>query len=281
MCKTAASTTLHAAIALAFAMALAVAAGQLGAGAAFAEEGPDAAADGAGAPAATVLSAQYSSFTTATTAPSFKPTNALSSYEVYSTYLFFTIGLDNNLINYNLYMDICPVGKKWSKGKTWEFGTYVKTYTVKGLKPNTTYKARLYYGVTKSVKGPYSKTVKFTTGPKSKPAVQSVKVQAISLSKHYQRIYGYYTGVYMGKRAYYTYKLRTTVTLKKVPKLKYITVNGKKFKANKKTYTVTTKKLVRYDTSPRGTKYTATAATYRNKKWKGYSLLYSKSCKIQ
>ena len=230
----------------------------------------------AGAP----LKAQYYNYSIANSAPSAKPTNNASRYEVYSTYLFFTIGTDPNMINYKMYMDIKPKKKK-SKWQTFYFDGYMKTYTIKGLRPNTKYVARLYYGLSTTVKGPNSKTITFKTGPNKKPAVKSVKVQAINLKKRYQRVYGYYTGVYMGKRPYYTYKIRTTVTLKKKPNQKYIMINGKKFKGNKKQYTVTTKKLVQYYNSPRGDKYTVSVCTYHKKSWKGYSLLYQKTFRVR
>ena len=244
---------------------------------AYAAQGDSAYAHVAGA---TPLTPQYYNYTTTNSAPTAIPSNNASRYEVYSTYLFFTIGVDSNMINYNMYMDIKRKGKK-EKWQTFYFDGYMKTYTIKGLDSNTNYVARLYYGLNSTVKGPYSKTITFKTGPKKKPAVKSIKVQTTNLRKHYQKIYGYYTGVYMGKRPYYTYKIRTTVTLKKKPKQKYIMINNKKFKANKKQYTVTTKKLVKYYSTPRGDKYTVSVCTYHKKSWKGYSLLYQKTFKAR
>ena len=248
----------------------------LNGGAAYAAQ--DAAADGGKASSGS-LEAQYTSFTTETSAPTAKPSNKASSYEAYSTYLHFTIGADSNLINYNMYMDIKRAGtKKW---KTYEFNNYLKTYEITGLKPNKTYKARLYYGLNTSQIGPKSKVVTFKTGPNKKPAVKSIRVQAINVQKRYQKIYGTYTGVYLGKRAYYTYRIRTTVTFKKAPKEKYLTINGKTFKGGKKQYTVTTKKLVQFYDSPRGDSYTVSAYTFKNKSWKGYSRLYQRNFKIK
>ena len=252
---------------------------------AYAAEGGISASGLSAAPGA--LGVQYNSFTTATTAPTAKPSNSPKRYEVYPTYLFFTIGADSTLINYNMYMEIWPAKKPQQK-KTWTFGSYMKTYEITGLKPNTKYKARLYYGLSTSVKGPKSKTVSFRTGPNKKPALKSVKVQAINVKKIKKRHVSPYTG-YVYRTIYdiyYTYKIRTTVTFKKAPKskyIKYIMINGKNLKAKKgkKTYTVTTKKLVRYYNSPRGKKYTASVALYQNKKWKGYSKLWSKNKKIK
>lgn len=204
------------------------------------------------------------------------PTNRASQYEVYSTYFFFNAGL-NACAGCNLYMDYRVKGGAW---QTTGYMYAVNDYTIKGLRPNKTYQARLYYkSIYTDAIGAYSPIVTFKTGPKKKPAIKSVSVRAVKLKKHWQKVYGYV--IYLGKRPYYTYKIQTTVTLKKKPKAKYITICGKRFKANKKKYTVTTKKLVRFYNSPVGKKYSVTAYTSRNKTWKGYSLLYKKNFKIR
>lgn len=224
-----------------------------------------------------------------TYALSVTPSNAKSKYEVYSTYLFYSTGLDSNLINYNLYMEICRVGKDWSTARTVYFSSYLSTYTIKSLKASKKYKVRLYYATTRyyygqsiTLRGPYSKTITFKTGTKKKPAVKSVSVRTVSYKKHWQRVYGYYTGLYLGKRAYWTYKIRTSVTLKKKPAGKYVIVNGKRFKAKKgkRTYTYTTKKYSSYY-NPKKSKWKVTVYSARNKTWKGYSKYYQKRFKIR
>lgn len=231
------------------------------------------------------LTAQYSGYTTASSAPTKAPTNSAKSYEVYGTYLFFTIGADYNLINYNMYMDIWPANKPKQK-KTWTFNNYVKTYEVNKLKPNTKYKARLYYGLSTSVIGPKSKTISFRTGTNKKPALKSVKVKAVNFKKIVTPHVSPYTGyVYKTiKDVYYTYNLKTTVTFRKAPKSKYVNyvmINGKNIKAKKgkKVYTLVTKKQTSIY-NPRKQKMTAYVATYQNATWKGYSNLYQKSKKI-
>ena len=226
----------------------------------------------------TTLTGQYSYYSTITSAPTVTPDNSLARYEVYPTYLFFKTGGDSNLINYNLYMDIRPVGGTWS---TYYFTNYYTTYEIKGLKPNTKYEAVLYYKSSSGLEGPRSGAVRFKTAPNKKASIKSVKVQLINVKKHYQKVYGYYTGVYLGKRAYYTYKIRTTVTLKKKPKTKYFNINGKWYKGNKKKYTYTTGKKIWWYTSPRGQKYTVSAYTAQSKVWGGYSLLYQKTKKAR
>lgn len=269
-----------------FALTAGVACVLMGASSAYAAEA-DASTDNL-AVAANPLTAQYSYFTTATKAPSARPVNSASRYEVYSTYLFFTIGADSTLINYNMYMEIWPANKPQQK-KTWSFGEYVKTYTISGLKPNTKYKTRLYYGLSTSVRGPKStKVVSFKTGPNVKPAVKSVKVQAINVKRIKQHHVSPYDG-YVYRTIYdiyYTYNLKTTVTLKNAPKAKgfnYIMINDKNIptKKGKKVYTVTSKKQVRYYTSPRGKKHTVGIALFQKKAWKGYTKLWQKSLKIK
>lgn len=208
------------------------------------------------------------------TAPA--PSNSASMYEVYPTYLFINAG-PNACAYHDLYLAYRPKGGQWKVyGPMYSYNDY----TVKGLKPKTTYEAALcYFNIYTDELGGMSNSITFKTAPNKKPAVKSVKVKAIKLKKHWQKIYGYV--IYLGKRAYYTYKIRTTVTLKKKPKAKYITINGKTFKAKKKRYTVTTKKLVRYYNSPRGKKYTVSVYTFQNKTWKGYSKLYQKKRKIK
>ena len=207
------------------------------------------------------------------------PTNNLAMYDVYPTYLFFNIGTDPNLVNYRMCMDIRPVGGEW---KTYTGMTYIQTYTIKGLSPKKKYEARLYYQNTwTGDTGPYSRVVRFKTAPDKKPPIKSVSVRAINVKKHHQRVYGYYTGLYLGTRVYYTYKIRTTVTLKKKPKTKFFYVNGKRFKGNRTKYTVTTKKQIRWYSSPRGVKYTVTAYSAQSKIWGGYSRLYSKTRKVR
>ena len=207
------------------------------------------------------------------------PTNKASQYEVYSTYFFFNAG-PNAQAYCNLYMEYRIKGGAWKKtGYMYSYNDY----EMKGLRPNKTYQARLFYqNIYTGEIGNKSRIVTFKTGPKKKLAIKSVKVKAIKLRKHRGTYYGYYTGLPLGHYTYYTFKLRTTVTFKKKPKgAKYVMINGKKFKAKKKRYTVTTKKLVRYYNSPRGKKYTVSVCTYRNKTWKGYSKLYQKKRKVK
>ncbi|MBR0404720.1 MAG: hypothetical protein IJI68_05910 [Eggerthellaceae bacterium] len=210
------------------------------------------------------------------------PSNSTSMYQAYSTYFEFTTpGVDANLINYDMGMRYRLKGSK-----TWKYYVgmdYVlEKHTISKLKPNKVYQVQLFYykayGDEITALSNVSKTVKIKTGMKKKPAIKSVSVQATNVRSHWQHVYGYV--IYYGKVKYYTYRIKTTVTLKKVPKAKYIWINGKKFKANKKRYVVTSAKQSAYK-KPYGKKWTVAAYTYDNKNYGGYSPMFEKNYKIR
>ena len=217
------------------------------------------------------------------------PTNKKSMYEVYSTYFFVNAG-PNACAGCNLYLVYRQkAGKKWGKWKAYNGVLYsYNNYEVKGLKPNRkTQVALVYASLYSDDIGQPSKVVTFKTGVNKKPAVKSVRVQAVGLKKHKQHHVSPYTG-YVYRTVYdiwYTYKIKTTVTLKKPLKSGYLMINSKTFKAKgknkgKKTFTVTTVKKTGYS-SPRGSKYTVSVAKYQNKTWKGYTKLFQKNYKIK
>ena len=217
------------------------------------------------------------------------PTNKKSMYEVYSTYFFVNAG-PNACAGCNLYLGYRQkIGKNWSNWKIYESPLYsYNNYTVKGLKPNKLTQVKLIYAslYTDAI-GPASKAVTFRTGINKKPKIESAKVQAINLVKHKQHHVSPYTG-YVYRYVYdiwYTYRIKTTVTLKKPLKKGYLMINSKTFKAKgknkgKRTFTVTTAKKIGYS-SPRGSKYTVSVAQYQNKTWKGYTKLWQKNYKIK
>ncbi len=204
------------------------------------------------------------------------PVNYPSMYETYSKYLFISTGA-NFYGDTRICMDIRPAGGKW---KTYTGMLYYQTYQINGLVPNKVYQTRLYYkSIYTGEIGPYSKIVSFKTGPAKGPAIKSVKVKAVKVRKHKVRYYWY--GVYIGSRKYYTFKIKTTVKLKKAPGTPYIYINGKRFKGNKKKYTVTTGTLVRWYSKPKGMKWNVTVYSGLNSIWKGYSPLYQKYKKVK
>lgn len=215
------------------------------------------------------------------------PVNKASMYQVYSTYLDFdpTPAYKGGCV---LYMEYRAKGSTKWKTSGWMNLRESNGYRIKGLKPNKTYVARLYYEPNANglylynftTRSGYSKTFTFKTGPKGKPAIKSVKVKAINVKKHKQHVFGYV--IYWGSVNFYTYKVKTTVTFKKLPKTKFIWINGKKFKVKKgkKTYSVTSAKRSTYS-YPTKNKWNVAVYGYRNATWGGYTGMYQKNFKIR
>jgi len=181
------------------------------------------------------------------------------------------------------------IGKKWGDWKIYKTPMYsYNNYTVKGLKPNKkTQVALIYASLYTDAVGSPSKVVTFKTGVNKKPGIKSVKVQAINVVRHKQHHVSPYTG-YVYRTIYdiwYTYKIKTTVTLKKPLKKGFLMINGKTYKAKgkykgKKTFTLTTAKKIAYS-SPRGSKYKVSIAKFQNRIWKGYTKLFQKNYKLR
>ena len=209
--------------------------------------------------------------------------SAKGSLAIYHNYLDYMSPTDPNLINYKLFLEYSLNGKTW---KTYGPMNYIQTYKLKGLKANRKYFVRSYYGVyrdgtwfTSKEEGKTRWIGTYRTGVAKRPAVKSIKVKAYKVKKKTQRVYGYYTGLYLGKRKYYKYKLKIIVTLKQKPGNK-IWINGKKFKGNKKKYTVNLGTFTSYS-KPKGKKYKVAMYTYRSASWGGYSPMYKKVLRIK
>ena len=208
------------------------------------------------------------------------------SFELYNRYASYSAPMDPNLVNYYMFLEY-----RSSKSKTWSAAkgpmNYYTAYKITKLRPNTWYKFRLYYGYMRNGEWFTGKqenqmlyTGWFKTGKAKKPAVKSVTVKAYNVKKKKQRIYGYYTGLYLGKRTYYKYKIKITVTLKKKPGSKGIWINGKKFKGNKKKYVIKLGPYTNYS-KPKGKKFTVAIYTYHNKRYGGYSPMYKTKRKVK
>ena len=205
--------------------------------------------------------------------------SAKGSIEIYHNHIMYMPSPDPNLVNYRLRLQVLRNGKVV---KTSGLMSAVQTYKIKGLRPNTRYKIRTFYyynGYQGTDTGKVLNLGTYTTGQKTKPAVKSIKVKAYKVKKKKQKIYGYYTGLYLGKRTYYQYKLKIIVKLKKKPGNK-IWINGKKFKGNRTKYTVNLGTFTSYS-KPKGKKYTVAMYTYRSPSWGGYSPMYKKVMKVK
>ena len=165
--------------------------------------------------------------------------------------------------------------------------SYASSGSVYGLVPSTNYSVCTYYGkyvngelFTGKEEGYVLNLGTYTTGVGSGVAVKSIKVKAYNVKKKKQKIYGYYTGLYLGSTKYYKYKLKIIVKLKKKPGTPYIWINGKTYKGNKKSYTVKLGTFTSYS-KPKGKKYTVAIYKFLNGSYGGYSPMYTKVKKIK
>ncbi|MBR0404719.1 MAG: hypothetical protein IJI68_05905 [Eggerthellaceae bacterium] len=250
---------------------------------------PAFAAEQAGSTKAQLAAGQLYSTVCAQSTTDAPPANKKSMYEVYSTYFFVNAG-SNACAGCNLHLEYRQkIGNEWSDWKTFKSPLLSYTnYKVKDLETNKLTQVKLFYAslYTNTVVTT-SKAVTFRTGINKKPGIKSAKVQAVNVVRHKQHRVSYLTG-YVYKTVYdiwYTYKIKTTVTLKKPLKKGYLKINGTTFKAKgknkgKRTFTVTTSEKTS-NSSPRGSKYTVSVVQYQNKTWKGYTLLWQKDYKIK
>ena len=229
------------------------------------------------------------------------------SFEVYSNHFFyapFTIGGGNNpnaftsFYSPKLYMEYSADG-----GRTWKKTGYMQynsvstassqRYRMSGLKPNTNYRTRIFYGDDSGNPiSPYRSCGIIKTGKKSKPAVRSVTAKAVNVRYHKAVRPGYYywTGYsYIWTRPtkmkYYTYNVKVTVRLRKKPGTKGIWVNGRWLKGNKKKYTATFTIPSPHNMSakkPRGhVKYTVSIRSGQSKSYGGYSPEWKRTMKLR
>ena len=234
-------------------------------------------------------------------------------FEVYSNYFNyypFTLtgnryGAYSNFMQNNipLYMEYSTDGKNWMRSGYMVASTAGKLlpsvgYKIGGLKPNTSYQTRLYYGDYYGRRlSPYRNTGTIKTGKASKPAFKTITAKAVHVKYHKYTRPGYYywTGyhyIWMKpvKMRYYTYDVKVTVKFKKKPGTAGIWVTGpwgeKKWLAgNKKKYTTTFKGLYPHNISvkkPRGrVKTTIKVQTGQSKAYGGYSPVKSKRVKLK
>lgn len=233
--------------------------------------------------------------------------NYNGSFEAYSTYFNyapFTLGGGNNpnwltsFYSPRLYMEYsADGGKTWNKSGYMQYNSITsissQRYRIGGLKPNTWYKTRIYYGDAYGNRiSPYRDTTTFKSGMSSKPAIKKVTAKAVNVKFHKTTRPGYYywTGysyIWMKpvKMRYYTYNVKVTVRLKKKPGTAGIWVNGRWLPGNKKKYTTKFKIAYPYNMSvkkPRGrVKYTVSVQTGQSKAYGGYSPTWKKRMKLK
>ena len=202
--------------------------------------------------------------------------------EAYHNYIVYQApAVDYNLVNYRLKIQYSANGRNW---KTLSNQLYVlNSVKIGGLKPNTNYRLRTFYtynGYAGNETGNYLYLGTYRTGKGSKVSVKSIKVKAYKVKKKKQKVYTPYYGFYLGKRTYYKYKLKIEVKLKKKPGTNGIWINGKRYKGNKKKYTVKLGTFTSYS-KPKGKKFKVAIYTYHNGSYGGYSPMYVKTKKIK
>lgn len=209
----------------------------------------------------------------------FAAPSASGNIAVYHNYLDYMSPVDGNLINYKLFLEY--------NGKVYGPMSYLQSAKITGLAPNSNYGIISYYGVYKDgswftgkEEGRYRSLGTYRTGVGTTPQIKSVKVKATKVKKKTQKVYGYYTGLYLGKRKYYRYSIKITVKLKKAPGTNGIWINGKKFKGNKKKYTVKLGPYTNYS-KPKGKKFTVMIYSYYNNSYGGYSPMYRTVKKVK
>ena len=205
---------------------------------------------------------------------------------------------------HNLYFEYRLKGKKKWKRKGYMRRDSIKLateqgYAIKKLKANRRYQTRIRYGVvaTKSngqsgiIYGPAKNTGTYKMGKAGKPKVKSIKVKAVKIKFHKNRVAGHYewTGYsYIWIKPYtekfYTCKYKVTVKLKKKPGTKGLWVEGKYIKGNKKTYKATFTPYPNYFVKrpPKGLKKVKVRVkSYQSKKYGGFSPTKSRRVKVK
>ena len=258
---------------------------------------------------AAVLAAGCMSFMTDTasaesTAPKPDYNGRFEFYSRYFNYYPYSLTGNSYGVGLNAYKPPVPLYIEYSAdGKNWKQSGYMTVYMyetlvtkgfeIKGLKPGTRYRTRIYWGDYYGNRiSPYRYTGTFRTGMKKKPAVRSVTSKAVNVRFHrtYRSGYYYWTGYHYvwikgGIMEYYTYDVKVTVRLKKKPGTKGIYVNGRWLRGNKKKYTTTFRIASPYNISvkrPRGNvKYTVRIQSGQSSKWGGYSPTWKKTMKLK
>ena len=223
-----------------------------------------------------------------------KASLGLQPFQVYSTYFDFA-PINLTPYFYSAWVNYCFLELSSNNFATYTryrnqygspFAYYSNQCSITGLTPNTDYQIRLRAtdssGSVKNGKVFYQITV-HTGMPDIQ--VKSVKLKAVKVKKHKERMRTPYLGLPLrGFWVYYTYKLKVTVKLKKAPGTPGIFINGVWAGGNKKSYTVTFPTTLVWN-SKKSPKRRAglTVAVYSgfDTNWGGYSPLWQKYMKAK
>ena len=226
--------------------------------------------------------------------------NRPSQYTVYSRYLIYNVGTnlpryydDWGIDSYDLYMQYRVRGGKWKMAGPMS-GYTAQSYKLSGLRPNTVYQVRTFYGLGSKSNGTFrsglatgrtSAVVTLKTGKNKKPRIKSMKVKAFKVKKHKESYWSYYWGILRyHKVKYYTCKVKVTVKMRKKTGARYVYlsdgIKGKYAKGNKKKYKAI---FGPYTTAKKPTKYKFTLymLSLQNKNYGGYSPILKKTKKVR
>lgn len=223
-------------------------------------------------------------------------------FEVHSTYFVyspFSAGGGNNpyiwtrFYSPKVYMEYSKDGKHWKRTGYMQCesvkGPLAAKYRIGGLRPNTAYRTRIYFGDDSGNRiSPYRRTIAIKTGRKKRPSIRSVTARAVNVRFHrtYKPGYYYWTGYHYvwikgTVMEYYTYDVKVTVKLRKKPGTNGIWVNGRWLKGNKKSYSTTFKIPSPHNMTvnhPRGNiKYTVKVQSGQSRRYGGYSPAWTRT----
>lgn len=212
---------------------------------------------------------------------------ALEPFQVYSTYFDFApINLTSvyyrNGVSY-FYLELSSDNfahyTRYRNQYGSAFSYYSSQCSISGLNPNTDYQIRL-----RSTAGSVFYQTSVHTGMPSLQ-VKSVKLKAVKVKKHRERMRTPYLGLPLrGFWVYYTYKLKVTVKLKQAPGTPGLFINGEWAGGNKKSYTVTFPGTFTWNSkkSPKKrVKLTVGIASAFDPHYGGYSPLWQKVMKAK
>ncbi|MCR5791552.1 MAG: hypothetical protein K6G65_00135 [Lachnospiraceae bacterium] len=196
----------------------------------------------------------------------------------------------NNHI-YDYYLQVKTQKDSWNNAALYGPFSPVVAKAITKLSPDTKYVCRAFYlkqvtygGKKYYMVGPFSKEITVKTGPKAKPAVQSITASKAKIKKVWVK--PLYKGIVLVHKGYWIYKTtyKVTVKMKKKPGIAgmYIHANGdspsyRYVKGNKKSYTATftiTGKAIGKNTK-------VSLFTKGNKTYGACSPVYKKKIKIK
>ncbi len=214
-----------------------------------------------------------------------KPENKLNSYTTGKNYFVFTGG--DNTKGCDTFLEYKKSGGKWSAPQgPFSYGDAKK----KGLKSNTKYTTRTYYGAvvnynntnylfTGKDRGLVSTARTMKTAMGKKPPVKSVSIKSKKQWSYSYWVHYYNYGVYAYSKKYTVWqtKAKITVKMKKKPGTTGIYVGNIKMKGNKNSYS----KTVTLSGKQKGKRLKVCIQSYQHTVYGGFSPKYHKKVRVR